>query len=94
MNNPPANAISPELREEFSAKLNEILSDDDIWALIVTGAGTKFFVAGAYIPALLKLDRQSGLQRIKKAALAVANMINTKGPLVVRAVKRVSSNGL
>ena len=67
INNPPANAISPELRDEFSVRLAEISKDDGIWTIIITGAGEKFFAAGADIPALLQLDRRSGLERVKKA---------------------------
>lgn len=67
MNNPPANALSPELRHEFMDKLRGMSKDDDIWALIITGAGEKFFAAGADIPSLLKLDRKSGLKRVKDA---------------------------
>jgi enoyl-CoA hydratase len=67
MNNPPANALSPELRFEFTDRLEEISKDDGIWVLIITGAGDKFFAGGADIPGLLKLDRQSALERVRKA---------------------------
>ena len=65
INNPPANALTPELRDEFSEKLSRISKDDDVWTLIVTGAGEKFFMAGANIPGLLQLDRDSGLKRVQ-----------------------------
>lgn len=65
INNPPANALSPELRDEFSAKLSRMSKEDDVWTLIVTGAGEKFFMAGADIPGLVKLDRVSGLKRVQ-----------------------------
>ncbi len=67
MNNPPANALSPELRYEFTDKIKEMSENNDVWALIITGAGENFFAAGADIPGLLKLDRQSGLERVQKA---------------------------
>jgi len=67
MNNPPANALSPELRYEFMDKLVKISEDDAIWVLLITGAGDKFFAAGADIPSLAKLDRKSGLERVRKA---------------------------
>lgn len=67
MNNPPANALSPEFRKELSSKLIEISENDTIWTLIITGAGEKFFAAGADIPTLLKLDRKGGLERVRKA---------------------------
>jgi len=54
-------------REEFSVRLAEISKDNGIWAIIITGAGQKFFAAGADIPGLLQIDHQSGLERVKKA---------------------------
>jgi len=65
INNPPANALTPELRDEFSEKLSQISKNDDVWTLIVTGAGEKFFMAGANIPGLLELDQKSGLKRVQ-----------------------------
>lgn len=65
INNPPANTLTPELRDEFSEKLSQISKDDDVWTLIVTGAGEKFFMAGANIPGLLELDQESGLKRVQ-----------------------------
>jgi len=65
INNPPANALSPELRLAFLDKLEEMKKREDVWTLIITGAGEKFFVAGADISKLLELDRESGYQRMK-----------------------------
>ena len=82
INNPPANAISPELRKEFSDKLATISSNDDVWTLIVTGAGKKFFAAGADIPSLLKLDRQSGLDRVRKARQFYSALSYVEKPVI------------
>ncbi|MFH1954672.1 MAG: enoyl-CoA hydratase-related protein [Pseudomonadota bacterium] len=65
IDNPPANALSPELRVEFMEKLRELSKNDQVWSLIVTGAGEKFFMAGANIPGLVELDRESGLERVR-----------------------------
>ena len=82
INNPPANAISPELRQEFSDKLSEISRDNNVWTLIITGAGSKFFAAGADIPSLLKLDRQSGLERVKKARQFYSSLAYFEKPVI------------
>jgi len=63
MNNPPANALSLDLRSEFINKLKTLSSDDEVRVLIITGNGEKFFAAGANIPELLKLDREGGLEK-------------------------------
>ncbi|MBW1771787.1 MAG: enoyl-CoA hydratase/isomerase family protein [Deltaproteobacteria bacterium] len=64
--NPPANALTPELRTEFTAKLGELSKNDQVWSLIVTGDGEKFFMAGADIPGLAELDRERGLDRVRR----------------------------
>lgn len=67
IDNPPANALSPKLREEFLIKMDKIAEDDAVWSLIITGEGEKFFAAGADIPSLLKLDYHSGLKRVQES---------------------------
>ena len=47
LDRPPANAISGELVKDLAAALNEIETDDDVRAVIVTGAGERIFCAGA-----------------------------------------------
>ncbi|MBT8342057.1 MAG: hypothetical protein HKP58_19250 [Desulfatitalea sp.] len=66
INNPPANALTPELRFAFSAKLNEMVDDDSVWCIVLTGAPGKFFVGGADISKLLDLDHDSAYERMKK----------------------------
>ena len=41
------NALTPELRNDIRVRLHEMSKDNDIWSLIITGAGDKFFAAGA-----------------------------------------------
>lgn len=45
------NAINLELMEEMQQKLLEIKEDEEIWVLIITGAGEKAFSAGADVTA-------------------------------------------
>lgn len=50
INNPKAlNALSTEVLEDLDKAVNDVKNDDDIYAVIVTGAGDKSFVAGADI---------------------------------------------
>lgn len=50
INNPKAlNALSTEVLTDLQEALNQVKADDDIYALIITGAGEKSFVAGADI---------------------------------------------
>jgi len=92
MNNPPANALSPEFRQEFMAKLIEMAKDDSIWSLIITGAGEKFFAAGADIPGLLKLDRTAGLKRVQKAREFYGGLARFEKP-VIAAINGICMGG-
>ncbi len=82
INNPPANALSPELRDEFMDKVGLMEKNDDIWVLIITGTGEKFFAAGADIPSLLDLDRESGLARVKKSRQFYSGVAYFEKPVI------------
>jgi enoyl-CoA hydratase len=50
INNPKAlNALSTEVLTDLAAAVADVKADDDIYAVIITGAGDKSFVAGADI---------------------------------------------
>jgi enoyl-CoA hydratase len=52
LNNPPANAYSHEMHRELDAAILECRFDDAVHVLVLTGAGEKFFCAGADIAML------------------------------------------
>jgi enoyl-CoA hydratase/carnithine racemase len=82
INNPPANALTPELRDEFSSKLSRISEDEEVWSLIITGAGGKFFMAGANIPGLAGLDRVSGLKRVQDTRRFFSQLDRFQKPVI------------
>ena len=48
LNRPEAmNSLNPDLRWELSRRFDEIERDDDIWVVVLTGAGDRAFSAGA-----------------------------------------------
>ena len=49
INNPPVNALTLDVREQLKQVLQEVEGSNEIRALVITGAGPKFFVAGADI---------------------------------------------
>jgi enoyl-CoA hydratase len=69
LNNPPVNALSPEVTAELSAALDELKPNRDVRVLILTAVG-KTFVAGANIEIFKHLDRKSG----EEYALTVDDM--------------------
>jgi enoyl-CoA hydratase len=92
MNNPPANALSPEFRNEVASKLGEISKNDGVWTLIITGAGERFFAAGADIPTLVKLDRTAGLERVRKAREFYGGVASFEKP-VIAAINGICMGG-
>jgi enoyl-CoA hydratase/carnithine racemase len=47
LNRPPANAISEPLIRELNTALNELLSDDAVRVVVITGGGDRIFCGGA-----------------------------------------------
>lgn len=64
---PPANALPLRAREEIIEIFDELLGMEEIWVIILTGAGNKFFVAGANISELLALTPETAMERVKAA---------------------------
>lgn len=82
LDHPPANALSPEVRQEFLTRLSTLAAEESVWTVIITGAGEKFFAAGADIPGLLKLDRESGLKRVQASRLFYSGIASFKKPVI------------
>ena len=82
LTNPPANALSLDLRYEFCEKLSELAQNDDVRVLVITGSGEKFFAAGANIPELLDLDRDGGLARVRKAREFYSSVAEFEKPVI------------
>jgi enoyl-CoA hydratase/carnithine racemase len=47
LNRPPANTISAQLVAELEAAVEELVHDDDVRAIVLTGAGDRIFCGGA-----------------------------------------------
>jgi len=56
LNDPPANAYSYEMHRQLDDAILEARMDNDVHVLVLTGAGDKFFSAGANINMLAKAD--------------------------------------
>ncbi len=56
LRNPPANTYSYEMMRELDAQILEARFDANVHVILVTGAGEKFFCAGADIAMLEKAD--------------------------------------
>jgi len=62
LNHPPANALRVALLKEISAALDEIEKDESVRAIVMTGAGEKFFSGGAEIKEFNVVDPNEQMQ--------------------------------
>lgn len=60
------NALNDELVTELERCVDELGADDEVRAVVITGAGEKAFVAGADIGEMRDLDREGGLRLAEK----------------------------
>ncbi len=56
------NALNPDVIDELGGAFDSLRDDDEVRAVIVTGAGDKAFVAGADIGILAKMDPLTGVE--------------------------------
>ncbi len=63
LDHPPANAISMAMVNELSAILDELEQDDEVRAILLTGAGDRFFSAGADVKEFGSVDPTTQMDR-------------------------------
>ena len=56
MNDPPANTYTYEMNRQFDDAILKARMDNDVHVIVLTGAGDKFFSAGANIRMLASVD--------------------------------------
>jgi len=82
INNSPANALTPELRSKLLKKLLKIAGGQEVWSIIIIGAGKKFFAAGADVSGLLQLNRESGLKRVCEGRKFYSGIAEFEKPII------------
>jgi len=55
IDHPPVNSFNKQVVSELGQAMDELLADDDVKAIVITGGGTNAFVAGADIPEIQEL---------------------------------------
>ncbi len=76
------NAINKDVMNELDAVLDEIEANDDIKAVILTGAGQKGFVAGADITEFQGLSKEEGQALAQKGQDIFFRIENNRKPVV------------
>ena len=83
INRPEAlNAFNVEVIEELEFVIEEMIHDDKVGVIIITGAGEKSFIAGADIKAMQKMDQASALEFGKKGQLLTKMIENSPKPVI------------
>ena len=60
IDHPPVNSFNKQVVTELSEAMHELLDDDEVKAIVITGGGTNAFVAGADIPEIKELIETPG----------------------------------
>jgi len=62
IDHPPVNSFNKQVVTELGEAVDELLADDEVKAIVITGGGTRAFVAGADIPEIKELleDAEGG----------------------------------
>jgi enoyl-CoA hydratase/carnithine racemase len=55
IDHPPVNSFNKQVVTELDEAVDELLADDEVKAIVITGGGTNAFVAGADIPEIKEL---------------------------------------
>ncbi|MBT4523183.1 MAG: AMP-binding protein, partial [Halieaceae bacterium] len=94
ISNPPVNALSERVLDELETALTHISRRVDIGAVVIAGAGSKAFVAGADVRQLLEdIHDQNAARALPAKAHQVAKLIETMCKPVIAAVEGVALGG-
>jgi enoyl-CoA hydratase len=85
VDHPPANALSNAVLAEIEASLEQAETDPSVRVVIFTGAGEKFFIAGADITEFLSIPKERYAERTAKGQ-SVTLQLETMGKPVIMAI--------
>ncbi len=76
------NALNSTVMSEFDTVMNEVYTNNEIRSVIITGAGTKSFAAGADISEFLGLSVDEGKKLAQKGQDVFMRIENSRKPVV------------
>ena len=86
------NAMNASVVTELSTAVSNMIADDDIGVIIITGSGEKAFVAGADIKAMQQMDTEKALE-FGKAGQNMTLVIENSPKPVIAAVNGFALGG-
>jgi enoyl-CoA hydratase len=87
------NALNKDVVNELSRAIDEVHNNPEIKSAIITGAGTKAFVAGADINEFLQLDSTQGEELARRGQQMVFDKIENSSKPIVAAVNGFALGG-
>lgn len=87
------NALNKEVIDELDKIIDEVYNNPEIKSAIITGAGTKAFVAGADISEFLQLDSTQGEELARRGQRLVFDKIENSPKPIVAAVNGFALGG-
>ncbi|GAB3923392.1 enoyl-CoA hydratase/isomerase family protein [Mucilaginibacter myungsuensis] len=87
------NALNKETLDELHTALTQAFADDSVGGLIITGAGTKAFVAGADISGFPALDAAGGTALAQEGQTKVFDLIANGPKPIIAAVNGFALGG-
>jgi len=82
IDHPPANALNREVLDGLRRSLRELEGDEEVRAAVITGAGDRFFVAGADIGEFQTDGPDAARSKIADGQLLTLEMERSRLPLV------------
>lgn len=92
LDHPPVNALSPAVVDELDAILRHIEVQDEIMAVVLTGAGPKIFVAGADIKAMAGMTPEQA-EQLAEAGQRALNRLEDMAKLTICAINGLALGG-
>lgn len=92
INRPPANTLTPELLAELSAMIQQVVKDDVVKVVVLTGTG-RFFIAGADIRLLAAISSSQEGEKIALEGQAILNQIEALEKPVIAAINGACLGG-
>src|SRR5688572_11006300 len=92
LDHPPVNALSPAVMKEIKQTFDELSKNDEVRAVVLTGAGNHAFCAGADLKEFAGIDPKQA-QEIVKLGHAAMNAIEDCRKPVIAAVNNLALGG-
>jgi enoyl-CoA hydratase len=92
MDHPPVNSLSPAVIDELDEVLRHIQAQDQILAIVLTGAGPKIFVAGADIKAMSGMTPAEA-QQLAETGQRTLNRLEEMAKLTICAINGLALGG-